>query len=186
MSHLTFTTSQSDQDLKGIIALQRDNLQRNLEKDEIASQGFVTVVHTLENLRKMNDIEQHVICKDGEKVVGYILAMTANSRNDIPMLIPMFELCDTITYQNRKISDYRYIVVGQVCIAKTYRGQGVFEKSYHAYRDRMKGRYDIVITEIATRNLRSINAHARIGFIEIHRYVGDTGEEWSFVVWPLK
>jgi hypothetical protein len=39
---------QSDRELEQIIELQRANLARNLGAEEIASQGFVTVEHSLE------------------------------------------------------------------------------------------------------------------------------------------
>ena len=39
----------------------------------------------------MNNIEKHVVAKDGEKVIGYVLAMTEESKFDIPMLLPMFD-----------------------------------------------------------------------------------------------
>jgi len=182
---LVYTTSKTERDLAGVVELQKKNLQGSLSPEEIASQGFVTVVHTLDALRKMNDLEQHIICKDGDQVVAYMLAMTVDCKDDFPVLQPMFALLDSVSFEGRKISNYRYIVVGQVCIAKAYRGQGVFDRCYEEYKRRMKGRYDLAVTEIATRNIRSISAHRRVGFREIHRYTADNGEEWSLVIWPL-
>ena len=183
MASLVYTTSQSLNDLEGIIELQRNNLAVNLAIDEISSQGFVTVVHHVDDLKKMNYIEQHVICKDGEKVVAYLLSMTVHSQNDIPVLIPMFDLFKKISFMDKSVAAYNYIVVGQVCIDKDYRGQGVLDKCYAFYKDCFKRKYDFAITEIATRNQRSIKAHERIGFNEIHRYTSADNEEWSIVVW---
>jgi hypothetical protein len=176
---LNYTTAKSEKDLNGILELQKKNLSTILTNDEKESQGFVTVNHSLNDLKKMNDIEQHVICKDHDKVVAYALAMTAMSKNDIPVLIPMFDLFDSLTYKGRPISTYNYIVVGQVCVDKQYRGQGVFDSNYVTYKNQFKDKYDFAITEIAVNNTRSINAHKRIGFSEIHR-----DAEWSIVIWP--
>ncbi|THU39783.1 GNAT family N-acetyltransferase [Niastella caeni] len=180
---MEFTTTKTNKDLEQILELQKQNLAAGLTGEQITSQGFVTVSHSFQDLLKMNDIEAHVIAKDNDRVIAYILAMTARSRFDIPILIPMFELFEQVNYQNKKVADWRYMVVGQVCVAAGYRGKGILDECYTAYRNNFKDRYDFAITEIATRNQRSINAHKRIGFETIHEYVAPDGEEWSIVVW---
>jgi len=180
---INFTTSGSDKELLGIMALQRSNLPDNLSEDEMKSQGFVTVIHELAGLKKMNELEQHVIAKDDEKVIAYLLAMTSASATDIPVLIPLFELFGKIEYAGRAVSEYKYIVVGQVCVGKGYRGQGVLDDCYAEYRRRFEGRYYFAITEISVRNTRSIQAHKRIGFTQVHEYKAPDGEEWSVVLW---
>ncbi|MEO8404548.1 MAG: GNAT family N-acetyltransferase [Chitinophagaceae bacterium] len=180
---LRFTTSTTNEDLSGIKLLQENNLRKHLTAEEIQQQGFVTVSHSLEDLRKMNAWEQNVIMKDHDKVVGYLLAMTKNSNADIPVLIPMFNSFDNIGYKGKMISDYNYLVVGQVCIDKNYRGQGLLDKMYEAYKDHFQKKYDFAITEISTANQRSINAHHRIGFKEIFKYTDAQKIEWSIVIW---
>ena len=182
---LIYTTSKPG-DLAGIIQLQRKNLPVFLSDDEIASQGFVTVVHSLEDLQKMNDIEQHVICKDNDNVIAYLLAMTARSANDIPVLIPMFEMFEKIPYHGQPVSAYNYIVVGQVCVDKNYRGQGILDDCYATYRKYFKKKYDFAITEIDETNTRSIAAHRRIGFTELYRYSSPDKKKWSIVIWDWR
>ena len=179
---IVYTTSQDDNDLTGILSLQRANLARNLEKEEIESQGFVTVLHRLVDLQKMNSIEQHIIAKDNDTVIAYLLAMTEESKLDIPVLVPMFDLFESIRYKNKLLSQYHYMVVGQVCVDKKYRGQGVLDKCYDLYVRTFRKRYDFAVTEIATSNQRSLNAHKRIGFKIIHEYVAPDGERWAIVV----
>jgi L-amino acid N-acyltransferase YncA len=180
---ITYTTAQNDTDLHQILALQKQNLAAGLTKEQINSQGFVTVSHRFEDLKKMNEIEQHVIGKDNDRVVAYLLAMTEHSKFDVPVLFPLFEMFERVDYQNKKIAGYKYIVVGQACVAENYRGKGVFDACYAAYRDCFKNKYDFAITEIAIRNQRSINAHKRIGFESIYSYAAPDGEEWSVVLW---
>jgi L-amino acid N-acyltransferase YncA len=183
---IIYTTANSKNDLEGILSLQKRNLPSSLTNDEIQRQGFVTVDHSYEQLARLNDHEKHVIAKENEKVIGYLLAMTKRSRLDIPILIPMFELFDTISFDNRKISEYDYLVVGQVCIDKAWRGQGILDHCYAAYRDYYRTKYDFAITEIAATNLRSLNAHKRIGFKEIKIYVSPDKTQWSVVLWDWK
>jgi predicted GNAT superfamily acetyltransferase len=179
---IEYTSSNTENDLKGILELQRANLRDDLTEDEIESQGFVTVVHSYNDLKKLNDIERHIIAKDNDKVVAYLLAMTRQSRSDIPVLIPMFKMFAEKIYGDKPISNYNYMVVGQVCVAKDYRGRGVLDKCYDVYKNYFASRYHFAITEIDSRNLRSINAHNRIGFKEVGRYVADN-TEWRIVLW---
>lgn len=180
---ITYTTARTEQDIEGILALQKANLATNLSPAEASSQGFVTVVHSRETLQKMNAIEPHVIAKQNDNVIAYLLAMTRESSADIPILQPMFQVFDHINYNSRPVSTYSYLVVGQVCVAKAFRGQGILDQCYKTYREVFQPKYEFGITEIATRNTRSVQAHQRIGFQEIYRYTSLEGEEWSIVIW---
>jgi GNAT superfamily N-acetyltransferase len=183
---ITYTTVNSKTDLEGILKLQKSNLAQNLNSDEIRSQGFVTVNHTYDLLKKLNDFEKHIIAKENDKVIGYVLAMTKHSKFDIPVLFPMFNVFDTVLFKDKKISAYNYILVGQVCVDKAYRGQGIFNNCYAAYKEFYKDKYDFAITEIANTNSRSLNAHKRIGFEDIHSYFAPDKTEWIVVLWNWK
>jgi predicted GNAT superfamily acetyltransferase len=183
---IAYTQSILLPDLKGILSLQKNNLASGLSVDEIQSQGFVTVNHTYELLKDLNDREKHIIAKDDDNVIGYVLAMTKQSRFDIPVLIPMFEAFDKMKYNNKAVTDHNFIIVGQVCIDKQYRGQGVFDKCYEKYREYYRDKYDFAITEIAASNTRSLQAHKRIGFREIDSYVAPDKTEWVVVVWEWR
>jgi hypothetical protein len=183
---IIYTTAKSKNDLEGILTLQKRNLPPSLTSDEVQSQGFVTVDHSYDQLEKLNDLEKHVIAKDNEKVIGYLLAMTKQCRFDIPVLLPMFEVFDAVSYNGRKISEHNYLVVGQVCIAKAYRGQGVLDHCYEAYRQNYSAKYDFAITEIAGTNIRSLKAHKRIGFKEINTYLSPDKTEWVVVLWDWR
>jgi predicted GNAT superfamily acetyltransferase len=180
---IEFTTSQTDDDLLQILALQKANLPKNLTPGQMASQCFVTVNHSFETLQKMNATEQSIIARANGQVIGYLLAMTSAAKDDIPVLVPMFHAFDNILYRQKKISEYRYLVVGQVCIDEAWRGQGILDSCYAAYKEHFKSKYDFAITEISLKNARSINAHRRIGFSTVHIYTDPEGHEWDVVVW---
>jgi L-amino acid N-acyltransferase YncA len=180
---ISYTTADSISDLEGILSLQKINLARGLSSEEIQSQGFVTVDHSYEQLKKLNDIEKHVIAKDRDKVVGYVLAMTQKSRNDIAILVPMFDMFDKIVFKGNHVNEWNYIIIGQVCVDKAYRGQGIFDQCYAAYKKFYQDKYDFAITEIAASNTRSLQAHKRIGFQEINSYKSPDKTEWIVVAW---
>lgn len=173
---------ENEDELRGLLALQKKNLKQNLEEDTIASQGFVTVNHSFDDIKKMHDIEPSIIAKEEEEVVGYVISMTSASQSDIPILIPMFQIFDFARFKSKPISSYKYMVVGQVCVDEKYRGQKVFDKLYEAYRNNFVGRYDIIVTEIAIENIRSLRAHDRVGFKVVHEYRDSSKIDWAIVV----
>ncbi|MBC7867693.1 MAG: GNAT family N-acetyltransferase, partial [Gloeobacteraceae cyanobacterium ES-bin-316] len=120
-----YTKADTAGDLEEILVLQQANVIQRLTKYEIESQGFVTVTHSYEQLQKLNGTEKHVIAKDGDRLIGYLLAMTQQASHDIPVLIPMFDAFSKVSYRDKVITDYNFLVVGQVCIAKEYRGKGI-------------------------------------------------------------
>ena len=167
-----------EEDLPRILALQQKNLARNLSPEEVASQGFVTVEHTPGILRQMHELEPSIVAKDGEGLAGYALVMPRECREFIPVLLPMFERIDGLNLGN-------YYVMGQVCVAREYRGQGVFDLMFRAHREQLSGKYERIVTEIATRNVRSMRAHGRVGFRVVDRY-RDATDDWAIVAWDWK
>lgn len=180
---LKITNVQSDEDIQGILALQKSNLQHNLQEEEIESQGFVTVEHDFQILKKMNRFEQSVIAKNDNKVIGYCLAMNKDIGELIEVLQPLFKILDKLTYKEKPLQDYKAIYVGQACIAAEFRGQKLLDKMYAKYKECFQNKYNFALTEIALRNQRSLNAHKRIGFETIHEYAAPNGEVWAIVLW---
>src|SRR5262245_13563775 len=125
-----YRTVQHPTDLLGILELQQANLEESLSPDEIRDEGFVTVHHSLTDLERMHSIAPSVIAIDEGKVVGYVLAMTLEAESHIPILKPMFQLFRNIQYHGRPLTETSFILIGQVCVAKSYRGQGLFEGCY--------------------------------------------------------
>ena len=183
---ICYTTSTTEKDLLSILSLQKINLANTLTKQEIETEGFVTVSHNINALTKLNNIENHIIAKDDDTVIDYLLAMTYQSKFEVPILTPMFNVFDKVLFANKPISTYNYIVVGQACISKAYRGQGVLDKCYATYKEHFMLKYDFAITEIASTNLRSMKAHKRIGFEEISSYTSPDGTDWRVVLWNWK
>ncbi len=81
---------ENERDLEQILDLQGANLARNLSADEIAAQGFVTVEHSLDLLKRMHTIAPSIVARDGKSLAGYALVMPLQCRSFIPILEPMF------------------------------------------------------------------------------------------------
>lgn len=183
---ITYTTVSKQQELEQILGLQKQNVEKVLDQDEVKSQGFVTVHHDLPLLEAMNTPYPHIIAKDGDQVVGYTLVMLRSFKDQVPVLISMFDQINAINYEGQLLKDSSYFIMGQVCIDKAYRGQGLFVRLYHKMRDVMANQFDYIITEVADRNTRSIAAHAKVGFKNIKSYTSEKGEDWAILLWDWK
>jgi len=166
-----------EEELQQILDLQRANLKSALPPEEVAAQGFVTVQHTLDLLTRMHRLHPSIVARDGTRLAGYALVMPVECRSLIPVLGPMFDRLDALGMWRD-----RYYVMGQVCVGKPWRGQGVFDLLYQAHRRHLSGRFDCCVTEVATSNVRSMRAHARVGFRVVDRY-RDATDDWAVVRW---
>jgi hypothetical protein len=167
-----------------VLELQFGNLKQHLSPAEKEQEGFVTLQHSLEMLTIMHTLQPSVIAVDEGNVIGYALVMDPACRALVPLLDPLFGILETISFRERPLPSYRFYIMGQVCIDKAYRGKGVFAGLYHKHRDLFSKHYDIVITEISSHNHRSLRAHEKIGFREIHRHAGNA-DEWVVVGWDF-
>lgn len=172
------------EELEQILQLQAANLKQHVSPEQAAREGFLTVAHTLDGLQRMHALAPSVIAKDGDTLAGYALVMPVEARAFVPLLEPMFQLFETLSWRGRPLGDYRYYVMGQVCVAEAYRGQGVFDALYRGHRESYGARFDCTVTEVATRNTRSMRAHTRVGF-ELLKTYRDATDEWAVVALPL-
>jgi GNAT superfamily N-acetyltransferase len=124
-----------------------------------------------------------VVAVDGDHVVGYALVMLKEHASSIPMLGHMFDEMDRMKLDGRRLADQRYFVMGQVCVDKDHRGQGVFPALFEELKARMSADFDLVVTEIASRNGRSLKAHEKVGFRYASKYLSPDGESWEVVSW---
>ena len=182
---VTISASDGGSDLDSILRLQRLNLRGRVDAETARSQGFVTVEHDLPTLRRMHAMAPSVVARRGGEVVGYALVMPLEARADVPVLQPMFALFDGLAFAGRPLAAYRYYVMGQVCVAEAVRGQGVFDALYDGHRRLLAPRFELCVTEISLSNTRSLRAHARVGFVEIHRHRDGT-DDWSVVALDLR
>lgn len=169
-----YKQASSKVELEQILELQGQNLPENLSAEEIRTQGFVTVEHDFELLEQMNNACAHTLAVANQKVVGYALSMHPQFGEDIEILKPMFSKI------NEVFSGESFLVMGQICIAKNYRGQGVFRGLYKHMKQFTQPKFDAIITEVDAKNDRSMNAHKAIGFQELKRYKADA-TEWSLI-----
>lgn len=166
---------ESDADLTGVLALQRQCRTPTAD-------GFVTVRHTLDVLRRMHELAPSVVARDAQgAIVGYALVMRYEARSWLPILEPMFEVIAALPAEVLG-NTARWYVMGQIAVDPGYRGMGVFDALYAGHRRHYRDAFDWVITEVASGNTRSLRAHERVGFRTLHRYRDDS-DDWLLIGW---
>ena len=174
--------AQEVSELEGILALQRRNLKRCLSESEAEEQGFLIAEYDLDYLRQMQEQRPSVIAVDDGRVVGYALVVTREVRAGLPFISDLFDEIDRISYRGTLLAETNYVVVGQLCVDKDYRGQGLVDRLYAFFRASLEERYQCGVTDIARANRRSLKAHQKVGFEVIHA-IEYEGLTWDVVLW---
>jgi hypothetical protein len=170
-------------DVPQVLALQTANLKTHLPAEVQAQEGFLTFAYPPDFMEALQTAEPMVVAKHAGQVVAYCLPCPVAVAQQNELLRPLVQLADQLHYQDRPLTSYQFCLMGQVCVGAGYRGLGLFDGLYAAMRAQLAGRYDLIITEVATRNARSLRAHLRNGWQVIHHY--QQGEAWEVVAWPV-
>lgn len=166
--------SQKDE-LKQILQLQRDNLPAVISEEIQRTEGFVTVHHDFKILNQMNEVCPHIIAINNEKIVGYALCMHPKFSDEIEVLKPMFTEIKKVLNTNEK-----YIVMGQICVDKIFRRQGIFRKLYSYMLQEIQPKFESIITEVDAENTRSLEAHYAVGFKLLSCYHSGK-QDWKLI-----
>jgi RimJ/RimL family protein N-acetyltransferase len=184
MDQPDFIGPASPADVPGVWLLLHQNLQENTDPATWAQEGFLSFAYPLDFLADQQAAEPIVVAKAASQVVGYCLPTPPSFATRSPLLAPFAELAGGLLYRGQPVGQYRYCLMGQVCVGASHRGQGLIGQLYAAMRAQLRGRYDLVVTEVSTRNLRSRAAHARLGWEDIHQYTDPHhGDTWAVVAW---
>ena len=165
VAEIIYKRADSTEELLQILELQHSNIPSVISEEEKRNEGFLTVHHNFEILKAMNDKCPHIIARSNQKVIGYTLCMLKEFKEEIEVLKPMFKSIDNCLRQKET-----YMVMGQVCIDKAFRKQGVFRDLYHYMKAQLQEQFDMIITEVDIANTRSLNAHYAIGFKTLYSY----------------
>lgn len=172
-----------ESELIGIQALQRSNLRNFIGEEEALKEGFVTAEYSIDLLKSMHAISPSIIAKDGDRVVGYALVSTKAIMGQHALLDDLFNVLDRLNYNNNSLSEKNaYVLVGQLCVGKGYRGLGLVQKMYNHFRENFQHEFKYLITDVATENERSLKAHIKTGFQVIHT-IDYGGVKWDIVLW---
>ena len=178
-----FTTVSTPGEVSEILELQAANHPSALTPETMVREGFVTVRHDSSVLRRMNEETPAIVAKAAGRVIAYALVMPRSFAPHVPILRSLFERLDRLSWKGTPLRDNpRWFVTGQICVAEGHRGKGIFDGLYRTMAERYGDRFDFTVTDVATRNARSLRAHERVGFRALEVFTDtDTGEEWNVI-----
>jgi ribosomal protein S18 acetylase RimI-like enzyme len=176
---------QNDEEIVAMKELQNANLKPNLTRDEQEAEGFVTSDYPLKLLRFMHSKCASVIAVDRatQKVVGYVMATPKDEIYGMHGLLDeFFDHANPVIYKERQLQDTNYIIIGQLCVAKGYKGLNLARKMYEYFKEVYSSKYECCVTDVDEANHRSIRAHEKTGFQIVHT-VPYGGSRWHIVLW---
>ena len=179
MEGVQYKQAETKRELLQILSIQNRNLPENLDPDLMKSDGFLTIEHNLELLTVMNGKCPHSIAVHNNQVVGYALSMHPDFSESIDILKSMFDMIAKHVPEH-----IRFVIMGQICVDRHFREQGVFRGLYDFMKNSLKHDYDWIITEVDLRNQRSLNAHLHVDFQYITRYRSGN-KDWGLIYLPI-
>ena len=148
-------------DFEGIRSLLKANhIDSISEKDK--PDGFVTTNFTDAQLETLIVHEHGVtIAKENGKVLSFAMAASWEFWSEWPFFAHMIEKLPEFSFEGQVLTRENSYQYGPICIDKSVRGTGLFEKVFYASLASMKERYPIMATFVNQINHRSYAAHTK-------------------------
>ena len=179
---ITIKLVSEESELEGISQLQKLNHYQYIDKPEALSQGYVSAEYPINFLKEMHHAHPSVIAKHGKAVIGYALVSPKSIRHSHALLGELFDVVDTVNFKGTLLKDSNYVAVGQLCVAKEFRGKGISKLLYNHFKENLSNKFDYCITDVATNNAPSLKAHLSTGFEIVDSQVYG-GIHWHIVLW---
>ena len=176
-----------ESDIPAILALYRANHISNLTPAQAHHSGYIILDYPEWLLRAMMSLEPLLVAKDGTTLAGYLYPLPDYYRYIFPAFQERFDLMDGLTHQGKKLSEHRFMKVGQVVIREEYKGKGVFKLLVEEMRRRYSVQFELIVTRILSANPRSLAGHKKLGFqlLAESKEVKDGKPIWSwhYIAW---
>jgi hypothetical protein len=114
------------QDHSQIVMIHNKNLNTVLTAEEKASGGFLSVPLRAEDFQMMDQEIAVVVASCGKEVIAYHCASSCQYYQSVPLCARMMEPFAHVLYDGKPLAHYTCFVVGPMCIAKNYRGKGIY------------------------------------------------------------
>ena len=147
------------EDVQGVLDLLKANHVSHVSDK---TDGFVTTNMTEKQLVTLITKENGVtIAKENEKILAFAMAASWEFWAEWPFFVYMIEQLPSFSFNGKTLTAKNSYQYGPVCLDKSVRGSGLFERVFYASLSSMKERYPIMATFINQINPRSYAAHTR-------------------------
>lgn len=148
-------------DFEGIRSLLRANHINYISKKD-KPDGFVTTDFTDAQLETLIVNEDGVtIAKENGKVLSFAMAASWEFWEEWPFFAYMIEKLPEFTFEGQALTRKNSYQYGPICLDKSVRGTGLFERVFYTSLAGMRERYPIMATFINQINHRSYAAHTK-------------------------
>ncbi|MET0299548.1 MAG: hypothetical protein ABW036_07295, partial [Flavitalea sp.] len=127
--------TKNENDLHQILALQEKNLKQNLNDDQKATEGFLTMQFSYELMYNLHKLAPSIVVRDGDKIIAYAIVLMKEGRDFYTDLEEMFVNLEKLHWKGISLASYKFYVMGQICVDKDYRGKNVFAMLYDEHRN---------------------------------------------------
>ena len=182
---MTICLATTDREIQGIRDLQEANLKENVALEKRPVDGFLTAKYSLDFLKAMNKSTPAIIAKQNGEVVGYALATNRSLLGQHPLLKDLSIQINKIPFGDKAIGDFDYLVVGQLCVAKQVRGQGLAQRLYAHFKTTYQEQYPFSVTDVDQGNLASLKTHLKVGF-QVVSTLQYGNSNWDVVIWDWR
>ena len=168
----------AESDIDAILRLQSLNLSSNLSTEELKG-GFVTTPITKEQIQTIMAQTGLFVAEKEQTVIGYAYAGSWDYFSQWAIFPYMLSRLIKLDFQGERITADNSFQYGPVCIAKSFRGSGVFPQLFTTMRTNMAARYPLGITFINQINQRSLKAHQKLNLTTIDEFEFNNGLYYS-------
>lgn len=148
-------------DIKGVLALQENNLYRNLNEEE-RQNGFVTTPFTVGQIEAIIEQNGLFVAENAQnKIISYVFAGDWEYFKQWEIFNLMVSRFPKLSFQQQAITTENSFQYGPVCIDINYRGQGVLNLIFETMRIAFVEKFPISITFINKVNVISEKAHTQ-------------------------
>jgi GNAT superfamily N-acetyltransferase len=175
-----------EMDLLYVEALQKATHLKSVNDAEKEQQGFVSVETDIPLLSQINGDIGILVAEADERIVGYEVPLGLEHAAQIPLLDPFVERFTRLDYEGQKIGAYRWVIEGQINVDKAYKRQGIAEELHRNFVEMLRGKYDLIVTEISDQNPRSLHVHTKkLGLSVVDEYNAE-GRNWYVLLQDIR
>ena len=152
------------EDIEGVKALLKKYHRDTISEDD-RPDGFVTTAITDDQLAELIEKENGVmiIAEPGEdgpdRVLGFCFAAPWEFWSAWPLFRHMMDIIPDYKFEGEKLILNKTYQYGPMCVDRSIRGTGAFEKLFLASLNDFRDRFPVMLTFVNSINGRSENAH---------------------------
>lgn len=150
------------------------------------ARGFLSVQFTTSGLQAMV-LEPGIVIgvSEDNTVVAAAGSSPIPSHGGRGVFRKIDELIDQVTYNGKRLSQYRLFMYGPVCVDEAFAGQGLAGKLWRGFVDMVRGRYDVGLAFVSLANAISLKAHRdKLGMTQVCEFVAE-GRHYALLAFDI-